>query len=51
MERVLAQLDDGERAALESGLRVYRRALSQAERQRGYVIRRWRRPTMASWRR
>ncbi|WP_246881007.1 MarR family winged helix-turn-helix transcriptional regulator [Chromobacterium violaceum] len=39
MERVLAQLDDGERAALESGLRVYRRALSQAERQRGYAIR------------
>ncbi|MEN6081474.1 GNAT family N-acetyltransferase [Chromobacterium piscinae] len=39
MARVLAQLDLPERAALEDGLRVYRRALLHADRQRGYAIR------------
>ncbi|AXE34373.1 MarR family winged helix-turn-helix transcriptional regulator [Chromobacterium phragmitis] len=39
MERVLAQLDEAERARLEDGLRLYRRALRQAERQQGFLIR------------
>ncbi|WP_236686481.1 MarR family winged helix-turn-helix transcriptional regulator [Chromobacterium subtsugae] len=39
MARVLAQLDEAERARLEDGLRLYRRALRDADSQQGFAIR------------